>query len=576
MKLNFFNWKLSLRRKFLVMFLILSIIPVAIVGSISYYIARQSVIELGEVQLKKSVDTAYQMAEELNKRVEKGEIALYFAQESLKEQLVGPKTTERSRELKNKSLSFADDDYLFAYNSDGTAVMHPFLEGTNQHNDQVVEAIISQKEGSYTFDTSNSADEPLRTKITYMRYFEPWDWIIVNGAWEDNFYSKTNYIKNLTIGLIIATLIFIIGISYFVAKLFVNPINQLSSVMTLMGIGDFTERANVKSNDELQKLADNMNMAMDSVTQLIEEVMFTSTQLARSSELLSLNAVGTNKSVKEVAESVEEINQDLLAQESNVESISGLIEELAASYQQISANTSHVSGQADLALQAGEKGIQLVQDMTNQMNLINKSVKDSGERISQLQAHSEEIGNIIAIITEISSQTNLLALNAAIEAARAGEHGRGFAVVAEEVRKLAEQTAVSAQQVKNRVESIQKETKLTVLQFAEADQSVKNGIQFTKQTRDSFKVILDSVQDVAKGLNEVAMAIEQMASGTSDAVEDVSQIANVASGISSRSEQLKSISANQVTASTDIANSAKQLADIVDKLEQLLSKFHTG
>jgi len=124
-----------------------------------------------------------------------------------------------------------------------------------------------------------------------MRYFEPWDWIIVNGAWEDNFYSKTNYIKNLTIGLIIATLIFIIGISYFVAKLFVNPINQLSSVMTLMGIGDFTERANVKSNDELQKLADNMNMAMDSVTQLIEEVMFTSTQLARSSELLSLNAV---------------------------------------------------------------------------------------------------------------------------------------------------------------------------------------------------------------------------------------------------------------------------------------------
>jgi len=277
-----------------------------------------------------------------------------------------------------------------------------------------------------------------------------------------------------------------------------------------------------------------------------------------------------------VAESVEEINQDLLAQESNVESISGLIEELAASYQQISANTSHVSGQAGLALQAGEKGIQLVQDMTNQMNLINKSVKDSGERISQLQAHSEEIGNIIAIITEISSQTNLLALNAAIEAARAGEHGRGFAVVAEEVRKLAEQTAVSAQQVKNRVESIQKETKLTVLQFAEADQSVKNGIQFTKQTRDSFKVILDSVQDVAKGLNEVAMAIEQMASGTSDAVEDVSQIANVASGISSRSEQLKSISANQVTASTDIANSAKQLADIVDKLEQLLSKFHTG
>lgn len=565
--------KLGLRTKFMVWFLILSIIPTFTVGVISYNIARDAMIKQGEEQLKKSVDIAYQMAEDLNKRVENGDMAIYFAQETLRTTLVGPKTGDGSRELKNKNLVIGEDDYLFAYNSDGTAMMHPYFEGQNQHGDPVVEEIIELKEGKYTYEAQNSPEDPNRTKITYMRYFEPWDWIIVNGSWEDNFYASAKRMQTITLILIGITILVILVASYFIARKIVQPINKISEVMNYMGEGDFTQEIHVKSRDELENLADNMNKAMRSVSQLINEVRISNNSLVSSAEGLNSAAIDTNQMAKGLAGSVEEINNDLSNQDRNVESISGLMEELAASYQEVAASTDEVNRRAKEAEVAGDNGLELVQNMTSQIREIEKSVLDSDKRIKTLRKHSEDIGDIIDLISDISKQTNLLSLNAAIEAARAGEHGKGFAVVADEVRKLAEETAKATEQVRLIIESIQKETKETVNQFENATYAVNEGINYVEQTGDSFKQILDSIQDVAAGLSEVASAINEMASGTSNAVNDINDIAYVSGEIGNRSEILSGSADQQVKTSEIIAKSADELIEMAENLKGLLAKF---
>ncbi|MGD9581856.1 MAG: methyl-accepting chemotaxis protein, partial [Vampirovibrionia bacterium] len=382
-------------------------------------------------------------------------------------------------------------------------------------------------------------------------------------------------IGKLLIIIFSITFIIVILSALLITRKIIKPINQLSDVMTNMGEGDFTKQVYIKSKDELALLSNNMSKSMNSISKVIDNVRLTSQQLAASAEQLNASAIDTNSTAKEVDTSMDNINNDLENHDKNVENISGLMEELAASYEEISASTDEVSKKAYQAEQASNNGVILVDNMTNQIRKIEVSVIDSGKRIHTLQENSNEIGKIVNLISEISSQTNLLALNAAIEAARAGENGRGFAVVADEVRNLAEETAQATEQIKKLIDNIQSETKETVTQFEEATDAVNKGIEYVEQTGESFKIILNSIVNVASGLSEVSSAINEMASGTNNAVEDINDIAHVSNEISEKSINLKKSAETQVITSDSIAQSARELSEMAEKLQDLLSAYKT-
>ncbi len=565
--------RIGLKTEFIVWFILISLIPLIIISSIVFNVSKRSLTEQGEEHLKNSVEIIYQIADDYNNRVKNDEMAIYFAQDKLREELLGTKNDEGKRKSINESFVIGEGDFLFAYNSSGTAVMHPEYEGLSFHGDEIVEKIIAQKEGflNYTYIDSSGKS---RAVILYMTYFEPWDWIIVNNTFEDNFNPQVEEVKSLIYSLIILIVILIVVSAIIISRKLVKPINDLSETMTLIGTGDLTKRVYVKTKNELGILADNMNKASESVKLLLEEVKNSGTMVLSSSNQLNDWALGTNKSATKVADLIEKMDTDLKTQEKNVDNIFSIMEELAASYQEISASTEEVKTTSYHAKDAGENGMELIDNILEHNTQIVELVNDSGEKIGRLREHSYDIGNIIDLITEISDQTNLLAINASIEAARAGTHGRGFAVVADEVKKLAEGASKAADDVREKIEIIQKDSEQTFIKFEDVINSVTKESQLLKQTEAKFGIIINSVNNVASQLAEVAITINEMATGTTNAVEDVSQIANVSNNISQSSENLVISSEEQVEISKEIKNSANELATMADNLSELISKFN--
>ncbi|MBC7961199.1 MAG: methyl-accepting chemotaxis protein, partial [Vallitaleaceae bacterium] len=168
-----------------------------------------------------------------------------------------------------------------------------------------------------------------------------------------------------------------------------------------------------------------------------------------------------------------------------------------------------------------EDGTKVINNAVTQMETIGKKFEASTEVIDTLGEKSQEIGQIVSLITSIAQQTNLLALNAAIEAARAGSQGRGFAVVADEVRKLAEQSAGAAREISSLIQIIQDEINLAVQSMAEGNGAVQAGIAMVGNAGKSFYSISSEILNVSNEMMEVSGVIEEVFSGTEDIIKSM-------------------------------------------------------
>ncbi len=319
-----------------------------------------------------------------------------------------------------------------------------------------------------------------------------------------------------------------------------QAILRLLDEMMNLAEGDLTRHATV-TEDITGAIADSVNYTIDALRDLVATIQRTAEQVGRSAGVSQATSMRLSEASQEQALRIEQASEAV-----NV--IAGKVSEVAeGAVDSVSV--------AQSSMEVAHKGGDAVRQTIHGMERIREQIQDTSKRLKRLGESSQEIGDIVGLITDIADQTNILALNAAIQAAMAGEAGRGFAVVADEVQRLAERVGNATKQIETLVKTIQSDTQEAMLSMEQTTTNVVGGAQVAENAGRS----LEEIETVSATLAQRIQAIAQAAR------EQLDEAARIRETMHLISEQ---------TSST--AQDAQEAAQEIGKLNELASELRTS
>lgn len=381
--------------------------------------------------------------------------------------------------------------------------------------------------------------------------------------------------RTTTIVVILIIALLTVGIGYYFYRLIGGFLSQFLDISQRVYHGDMTVNLDYDTQDEFGKIANSYNDTLGKIRSITAEIQKIANELTHSAETMSTGVNESAQVVNSIAVSINDIAELSMSQNKNVDTASSALDNIVSS----------VNNVADLAKQTADKandvgttvnqGIEGINVIVQHMNRIETMVRTSADQVDTLGHRSEEIGQIVETIVNISGQTNLLALNAAIEAARADEHGRGFAVVAEEIRKLAENSQDAAQHIAELIGTIQEETKKAVEAMHNGNKGVRQGADVVKDAMGEFSQVTGMVDSMVEQMAQVADHIRQVSAESNNVVEATSQVTNDSNKIASETQQVSAASEEQSATMHELAGENTKLADMAKRLQEQLKVFRT-
>ncbi|WP_219639224.1 methyl-accepting chemotaxis protein [Cohnella sp. CFH 77786] len=358
------------------------------------------------------------------------------------------------------------------------------------------------------------------------------------------------------------------------SRMITKPIVRMAKAAKRISEGDLTGDAiRVKNRDEIGDLARSFNEMSGSLRGLIRQLERSAGHVAASAENLSSGTEQISKASGQIVSTIENVAARSDEQMRSLRESAASVGEMSVGAGHIASNAENVTENAVRAARLATEGNDKIRDTVRQMDAVEQTVNRLAQAVGGLGERSEQIGQIVQVMTGIASQTKLLALNASIEAARALEHGSGFAVVAAEVRKLAEQSAESAGQIAQMVSAIQEETSRTVRLMAAGKQEVTEGILAVNLAGQAFEQIQHAAAQVAQQMQEVSAAAEQMSAGTEQMVLSIGVISDAADTTASGMRDVSSFVEEQLASMEEINASASALSDMSVELRALVGQF---
>ncbi|HEX5802737.1 MAG TPA: methyl-accepting chemotaxis protein [Azospira sp.] len=360
--------------------------------------------------------------------------------------------------------------------------------------------------------------------------------------------DRLNDSLRLNIAVIAVVLLLTVYLATGMYYAIVENVVLLSDNASRIAAGDLTARIRVNTRDELLQVAESFNRMAVAVNETVRNVRGNADRVLDA-------ARRTSESSGQIA-----ISSDNQSQAAS--SMAAAVEETTVGIDHITRNAHDAR---EISRRSGElsaQGGELVQTVVAEMHEISAAVSASAQSVEGLGRRSDEISTIVGVIKEIADQTNLLALNAAIEAARAGEQGRGFAVVADEVRKLAERTTKSTQEIGEMIASIQGETRAAVDNMQLGVERVARGVELSSRAGESMAEISAGAAQVVGVVREISDALAEQSAARADIARNVETIAQMAE------QNSAAVSENHTTAA--------QLEQLARDLQDEVARFRVA
>lgn len=388
------------------------------------------------------------------------------------------------------------------------------------------------------------------------------------------YMSKVDNLKWGIMTALVITVLLSSMVIYFAMRRMVRPITVVAERAEQIASGDLlVEPIQIRTKDEIGHLARSFNVMLENLQSMVKQVSHTAQRVAASAEEFLATAQHSSEVSKQVAEAIEEVAAGTEEQSRNTNYSSEMINEVSKVVLNLSKNAQKAAASAALATEKANSGAITVDASVNEIDGMNRHIQQMAEKMKRLGERSKEIGQIVAVITDIAEQTNLLALNAAIEASRAGENGRGFAVVAEEVRKLAEQSKESSEQIGGLITGILEETEETVKAMDEMVNQSSQGIEVIRSIDRTFDEIERAVKDVRAEIEGVAKAGEEIEAAMEQIATNINQINRISAETAAQAQQVSSATEEQLASAEEIADTSKSMAEMADELQSLVQKF---
>ena len=352
-----------------------------------------------------------------------------------------------------------------------------------------------------------------------------------------------------------------------------TPFTKINDMVNAMSEGDLTVRYDESARGDVEIMALSFNKALDNINELIENISGVALVVAESSQEMLAVSEEMTINTREIASSISEMSNGAQNQVVKVDESSSLVEGILRSSNEMGEQSANINDAAQAGADSSEKGLDLVKKVGFSMRDIAAFSSDTFDSIQVLTKRSNEISKALSVITEIASQTNLLALNAAIEAAQAGDAGRGFAVVAEEIRKLAEDSKRSAKDIEKLVGDVQSDVSTAASAIDMMKSSVKSGEDATNFASEAFTEITESSSKTLVLTEEIRKRVQQQIESIKNVVTITESVVVIAEETAAGTEQIAS-SATELSAGMDnYVERSQSLSDIVNELNERLSKF---
>lgn len=477
-----------------------------------------------------------------------------------------------SKVVKDIKVATTGKGYLLS--SSGVFLIHPDttkigknIKETENKNavDLLNENVLANKSGMINYQDGSG-----QSIVASYKEIDRTGWRLVLNAPAQEMNVQAKKSKQVAITIIVISLISVAIIAVLLARVVVRPIYKVIEHSKNMAEGDFTSKIEVEGKDEIAKLSIAYNSMIDNLRNLISKVIIAAKTVDSKTREMNSMADRSGKISTEILATIDGFAKGATDQAESVQHGSSMVKSITNDIQEITTNVENSADMIKLVDAAVDEGVTAVVLQLNLMEESKKTTDNVEMTINMLAEKSEKISEIVDVIGAIASQTNLLALNAAIEAARAGEQGNGFAVVANEVRKLAEESANSSNEIIALIKEIQARTSESVDEVNLVKEVVLKQEIAVNDTKKNFDQIRASVQNIVTQINQAASSAHEVNKKSYEISGVIETIAAVAEENAAATEEFLSVTQEQAHGiqkvradSEDVVTEANHLLEAV-------------